>query len=81
MQHIQESNEYYTGKDGFAVMTRTKVLSDIELFRIAGHLRSNAEDVVSRTNPPTPDDCHIAQTMLGWSYSLAPLHIGAKFES
>lgn len=80
MQPIQQRDEHYTNHEGFAVVTRTKVLTDGRLFRIAGHLRSNADDLMSSTNPPTVDDCRIAQTMLGWAYNLAPVRIVAKFD-
>jgi hypothetical protein len=61
-------------------MTRTTVLKYAQLARIADHLCRNAEDLVSSINPSSMDNRHIAGTMLGWAYSLAPLRIGTKFD-
>ena len=79
MQSIHYS-EHYTDRGHYAVMTRTAVLKDAQLARIADHLRRNAEDLVSSSNPPTVHDCRIAGTMLGWAFNLAPVRIGVKFE-
>ena len=79
MQSIQYSTEQYTDRGHFAVMTRTAVLKDAQLARIADHLRRNAEDLVSSSNPPTIHDCRIAGAMLGFAFTLAPLRIEAKF--
>ncbi len=75
-----QSNEVYTDKGHYAVMTRTTVLKYAQLARIADHLCRNAEDLVSSMNPPSIDSRRIAGTMLGWAYSLAPLRIGTKFD-
>jgi hypothetical protein len=80
MQSIHYSSEHYTDRGQFAVMTRTKVLNDAQLARIAGHLRRNAEDLASSSNPPAVHDCRIAGTMLGWALNLAPLRIQSKFD-
>ncbi len=79
MQTIQRI-ERYTDKGHYAVMTRTTVLKDAQLARIADHLRRNAEDVVFSTNPPTIDNCRIAGAMVGWAFNLVPLRIGTKFD-
>ena len=78
MQSIQHS-EQYTDRGDYAVMTRTSVLKDAQLARIADHLRRNAEDLVSSSNPPTVHDCRIAGAMLGFSFNLAPVQIGVRF--
>ncbi len=75
-----QSNEQYTDKGNYAVMTRTTVLKHAQLARIADHLCRNAEDLVSSMSPPSIDNCRIAGTMLGWAYNLAPLRIGTKFD-
>ena len=75
-----QSNEQYTDKGHYAVMTRTKVLEYAQLARIAGHLCRNAEDLVSSTNPPSVDDSRLAGTMVGWAYDLAPVRIGTRFD-
>ena len=80
MQSIQYSTEHYTDRGHFAVMTRTTVLKDAQLARIADHLRRNAEDLVSASNPPSLHDCRIAGAMLGFAFTLAPLRIEAKFD-
>jgi hypothetical protein len=80
MRHIQQSDQRYTDLESFAVMTRTKVLTDVQLSTIADHLRSGSEDGVSCTNPIDLDDRRLVQTILGWSYRLAPMHIGANFD-
>ena len=76
-----QSNEQYTDKEYFAVMTRTKVVKHAQVARIADHLCRNAEELVSSTNQPTIDNCRIAGTMLGLAYNLAPLRIGTKFDT
>lgn len=75
-----QSNEQYTDKGDYAVMTRTRVLKYAQLARIAEHLCSNAENLVSSMNPPSTDNRRIAGTMLGWAYNLAPLRVGTKFD-
>jgi hypothetical protein len=80
MEAIQYSTEQYTDRGHFAVMTRATVLMDAQLARIADHLRHNAEDLVSTSNPPTIHDCRIAGAMLGWAFDLAPLHIESRFD-
>jgi hypothetical protein len=72
--------EHYTDKGDFAVMTRTTVLKYAQLASIAGHLRRNAEDLVSSTDPLNIDICRIAGTMVGWAFSLVPLRFGAGFD-
>ena len=79
MQTLQ-SNEHYTDKGHYAVMTRTTVLKYAKLARIADHLCRNAEELVLSANPPTIDNCRIAGTMLGWAYNLVPLRIGTGFD-
>jgi len=73
-------NERCTDRGHCVVMTRTAVLKDAQLARIADHLRRNAEDVVFSTNPPTIDNCRIAGAMLGWAFNLVPLRIETKFD-
>ena len=77
MQSIHAS-EHYTDRGHYAVMTRTAVLKDAQLARIADHLRRNAEDLASSSNPPTIHDCRIAGAMLGFAFSIAPMSIEAK---
>ena len=79
MQTTQQT-EHYTDKGHYAVMTRTKVLTYAQLARIADHLCSNAEELVSSTNPPDNDNCRIAGTMLGWAHHLSPVRIDTKFD-
>jgi hypothetical protein len=79
MQSIHES-EQYTDRGHFAVMTRTAVLKDAQLARIADHLRRNAEDLANSSNCPTIDDCRIAGAMLGWASTIAPIRIVVKFD-
>jgi hypothetical protein len=74
------SSELYTDKGHYAVMTRTTVLSYAKLAKIAAHLRRNAEELVSSTNPPNIDNCRIAGEMLGLALSIAPERIGARFD-
>jgi len=74
------SSELYTDKGHYAVMTRTTVLSYAKLAKIAAHLRCNAEELVSSTNPPNIDNCRIAGEMLGLALSIAPERIGARFD-
>jgi hypothetical protein len=78
MQTLQRS-EHYTDKGCYAVMTRTAVLKDAQLARIADHLRRNAEDLADSSNLPTIDDCRIAGAMLGWAFTIAPICIVVKF--
>ncbi len=75
-----QSNEVYTDKGHYAVMTRTTVLKYAQLARIADQLCRNAEDLVFSTDPISIDNSRIAGTMLGWAYNLAPLRIGTKFD-
>ncbi|MGO9432994.1 MAG: hypothetical protein ACLPH3_14625 [Terracidiphilus sp.] len=75
-----QSNELYTDKGNYAVMTRTKVLKYAQLARIADQLCRNAEDLVSSMNPPSIDNRRIAGTMVGWAYNLAPMRIGTRFD-
>jgi hypothetical protein len=79
MQSIRHT-ELYTEREHFAVMTRTAVLNDAQLARIADHLRRNAEDLADSSNPPAIDDCRIAGAMLGWAFTIAPIRIVAKFD-
>jgi hypothetical protein len=72
--------EHYADRGHFAVMTRTAVLKDAQMARIADHLRRNAEDVASSSNPPTMHDCRIAGAMLGWALTLSPMRIAVKFD-
>ena len=72
MHSIQYSTEQYTDRGHFAVMTRTTVLKGAQLARIADHLRRNAEDLVSSSNPPTVSDCRIAGAMVTWAFNIAP---------
>jgi len=74
-------SELYTDLEGLALMTRTTVLTDVKRFRIAGHLRSNADDLLTSTNPPNPEDIRVARTMLGWACNLAPVRIALKFDA
>ena len=80
MNTIQLSSEHYTDKGEYAVVTRTRVLSYEKLFRIADCLRSNAEELVSSSNPPTIENCRIAGAMLGLACTLVPVRIAVKFE-
>ena len=79
MQSIHQS-EQYTDRGHFAVMTRTAVLKDAQLARIADHLSRNAEDLAASSNPPAIDDCRIAGAMLGWAFTIAPIRIVVKFD-
>jgi len=72
-------SEHYTDRGHYAVMTRTTVLKEAKLVRIADQLRRNAEDLVFSTNPPIIDNCRIAGEMLGWAFTLTPERIGARF--
>jgi hypothetical protein len=82
MQNIQtlQRNEHYTDRGHYAVMTRTTVLKDAQLARIADHLLRNAEELASSSVPPTIDDCRVAGAMIGWAFKVAPVRIGAKFD-
>ncbi|MGO9337293.1 MAG: hypothetical protein ACLPY1_07290 [Terracidiphilus sp.] len=75
-----QRSEHYTDRGHYAVMTRTTVLKEAKLSRIADHLCRNAEDLVFSTNPRAIDNRCIAATMLGWAYNLAPLRIGTRFD-
>ena len=75
-----QSSELYTDKGLYAVMTRTTVLSYAKLAKIAAHLRRNADELVSSTNPPNVNNCRIAGEMLGLALSIAPERIGARFD-
>ena len=75
MQNIHYSSEQYTDRRHYAVMTRTTVLKDAQLTRIAGHLRRNAEEVAFSSNPPTIHDCRIAGEMVTWAFNIAPFSI------
>ena len=80
MQGIQYSTEHYTDRGQYAVMTRTTVLKDAQLTRIADHLRSNADDLALSTNPPTFENCRIAGAMVTWAFRIAPLRIESEFD-
>jgi hypothetical protein len=80
MQMIEYSTERYTDREHYAVMTRTTVLKNAQLVRIADHLRRNAEEVALSSDPPNVHDCRIAGAMLGWAFSLAPMRIAGKFD-
>ena len=80
MQSIHYSSEQYTDRGHYAVMTRTTVLKDAQLARIADHLRPNAEELASSTNPATLHDCRIAGEMVTWAFSIAPLRIESEFD-
>ena len=80
MQTIQYSTEHYSDRGHYAVMTRTAVLKDVQLARIADHIRRNAEELASSSNPPSTDDCRIAGAMLGFAFTLAPLRIESGFD-
>jgi hypothetical protein len=73
-------NELYTDKGNYAVMTRTSVLKDARLVRIADHLRRNAEDLASSTDVPTFENCRIAGAMVTWSFNLVPFRIEAALD-
>jgi hypothetical protein len=79
MQSIHHS-EQYTERENYAVMTRTAVLKDGQLARIADHLCRNAEDLADSSNYPTIDECRIAGAMLGWAFTIAPIRINVKFD-
>jgi hypothetical protein len=80
MQSIQYSTEHYSDRGHYAVMTRTTVLKDAQLARIADHLRRNAEELVSCSTPATVHDCRIAGAMLGFALTLTPVRIGTGFD-
>lgn len=61
---LVHNTEQYTDKGDFAAMTRTTVLKCARLVSIAGHSCRNAEDLLSSADPPTVDNCRIAETML-----------------
>jgi hypothetical protein len=76
MQTIHPT-EHYTDRGDFAVMTRTTVVTDAQAASIVGPRCRKPEDHVSSTDPFGIDNCRITRTMLGWTFSLAPLRIGA----
>lgn len=78
VQTIQHRHHYTDSEHN--VMTRTAVLKDAQLARIADHLRRNAEELVSSSNPPTMHDCRIAGAMLTWAFNIAPLRIESGFD-
>ena len=80
MNTIQLSSECYTDKGEYAVLTRTTLLSDLQLFRIADRLRSNAEELATSSNPPIIENCRIAGEMLGLACTLVPVRVAVKFE-
>lgn len=73
MKSIYNSSEQYTDRGHYAVMTRTTVLKEAQLARVADHLRRNAEELASSSNPPTVSDCRIAGAMVTWAFNIAPL--------
>jgi len=75
-----QRSEHYTDRGLYAVMTRTTVLKEARLAGIVDHVRRNAEELVSSTNPPIIDNCRIGGEMLGWALALAPERIGARFD-
>jgi len=79
MQTLPHS-EHYTDKGCYAAMTRTAVVNDAQLIRIADQLRRNAEDLTSSTNPPKLENCKIAGAMVGWAFTLVPFRIQARFD-
>ena len=78
--HTIQRSEHYTDRGHYAVMTRTTVLKDAQLVRIADHLRRNAEDLVVSSDIPTFENCRIAGAMLGWAFNLVPLRIFMRFD-
>jgi hypothetical protein len=76
-----QRTEHYTDKGHYAVMTRTSVLKDAQLVRIADHLRRNAEDLASSADVPTFENCRIAGAMVTWAFNLAPLRIEAGLDN
>jgi hypothetical protein len=79
MQSIHHS-ERYTDRGDYAVMTRTTILNNAQLARIADHLRRNAEDLAFSSDPPAEHDCRIAGVIVGWAVNLAPVRIDAKVD-
>ena len=79
MQTIHPT-EHYTDKGEFAVMTRTTAVRYAGLSGIAGCLCPNADNRASSTDTLSVDNCPIAETMVGWAFSLAPLRIGAGLD-
>jgi hypothetical protein len=61
-------------------MTRTTVVKNAQLTRIADHLHRNAEELALSTNPPTFENCRIAGAMVTWAFNIAPLRIGEEFD-
>ena len=49
---IIQRTELYTDRGQYVVMTRTTVLDNAKLARIAGHLGRDAEDLVFSANAP-----------------------------
>jgi hypothetical protein len=80
MYTILHSSEHYSDKGPHAVLTRTRVLSLEQFFRIADPLRGNAEDLGSSSNPPTVENCRIAGALVGWACELGPMRISVKFD-
>ena len=78
MQSIHQT-EQYTDRGHLAVMTRTAI-KDLQLARIADHLRRNAEDLADPSNLPTIDDYRVAGEMLGWAFTIAPIRIVVRFD-
>ena len=78
--HTLQRNEHYTDRGHYAVMTRTTVVNDSQLSRIADHLRRGADDLALSTNPPTFENCRIAGAMVTWAFNIAPLRIEEQFD-
>lgn len=79
MQSLERS-EHYTDRGHYAVMTRTNVVKIAELTRVSDHPRRDAEDLAFSTNLPTVEQCRIAGVMLGWTFNLAAVRLGAKVD-
>ena len=73
-------SEHYTDRGHYAVMTRTTVVNNAQLARITDHFRRNREDLKFSKNPPAVDNCRIAGVMLGWTFNLPPVRLGAKID-
>jgi hypothetical protein len=78
MQTLQRC-EHYTDKGHYAVVTRATVTNYAQLTRIADHLCRNAEDLAFSTDVPTPENCRIAGTMVGWAFTPTPTRIETEF--
>lgn len=74
MQSTQ-SNEYYTDKGNYAVMTRTTVVNHGQLAEIAVRFCRRREVLARSSDTSAIDNCEIAETMLGWTYDLPPVRI------